>query len=467
MSSEQRGIFYDPDDHALYVGGVRIDDPEVIKEVRLWASGRRGEPAPDRPSLAAADLSAFVKESVTVGARVLAIAAQTGETISVQDAVRTASDQMSQVVETAVSTAEKAAQKASEDVARTTREAHRSIMDQVTSLVGGENPELLERLRPLLATLGIGLEKQVTESLEKANAALAETSERRHAEIVALVRDVQQEVAVRVAEDAAAATVKGVTTIKGFDYEAKVHSVLTQIAAQTGDEYRETGEFAGRLPRNKKGDGVLAINGGTARIVIECHDGTTKEWGDYLAEAERNRGANAAVGVVRRVEDNHGRAVRIIAPKRIIVAFDPDVDDPELLHTAMLLMKTVALSATGTSSTEGLKIANDHIREALDSIESLDDAKRSANAINGHTQNIERIINKTMTAIQRELHSAMNALTEPVDNSDLEAPADPDNETGRDADETDADVVTLPMHDSDDDDDDDDDVKKTGSEDAR
>ena len=43
---------------------------------------------------------------------------------------------------------------------------------------------------------------------------------------------------------------------------------MRAIAGGLGDEYDDTSAVAGRLPRCKKGDGVLTISGGS-RLVVE------------------------------------------------------------------------------------------------------------------------------------------------------------------------------------------------------
>lgn len=404
-------VFYDPEEGALYVGGLRTTDKAVLREAARWSSGERGEPVENLADLVGVDLTTFAREALSVGARVLALAAQDGDTRAVRQAVKEASDQVTDLVARASESSEAAVRRAVDAMSQATRQAHETLMDQVTRLVGGENPELTDRLRPILDKVGTDMEAQVGASIAKATEAQRGESERRHGELADLIRDVHKDVAVRAAEDAATAAIKGVTTIKGFDYETHLNAVLAQIAAHLGDEYQETGETAGRLPRNKKGDGVLHINGGVARVVFEAHDGSSKEWGSYLAEAERNRDASAAIGVVRRIEDNAGHAVRVIAPKRVIVAFDPATDDTELLRTVILLMRTVALTSSGRSGAEEVVTANEHIREALHVLGELDDAKRSASAITGHVEKIEKSVIRSMTVIQRELHGALTALT--------------------------------------------------------
>jgi hypothetical protein len=107
--------------------------------------------------------------------------------------------------------------------------------------------------------------------------------------------------AVKVTTSAkqAASSMAKTTPLKGESYAAEIHEVMVQIAAGLADEYADTGAIPGAIPRNKKGDGVLRINGGSAHIVLEMTNSKRPRWNDYLDEAERHRCAVASLGLVR------------------------------------------------------------------------------------------------------------------------------------------------------------------------
>ncbi|WP_175582732.1 hypothetical protein [Nocardioides guangzhouensis] len=104
---------------------------------------------------------------------------------------------------------------------------------------------------------------------------------------------------------------------------------MQDVAAGLGDAYDDTGAVVGILRRNKKGDGVLAVGGGDVRVVLEMTDSARTGWNDYLDEAERNRDAVAvALGLVRTAEQNGGQTIRMMAARRIVMAFDSETDAP-------------------------------------------------------------------------------------------------------------------------------------------
>jgi hypothetical protein len=78
------------------------------------------------------------------------------------------------------------------------------------------------------------------------------------------------------------------------------------------------------VARSKKGDGVLTVNGGAARLVLEMSDSTRTVWNDYLDEAERNREASASLGLVPSPAQNGGHSIRCLGSRRIVMAFDPE-----------------------------------------------------------------------------------------------------------------------------------------------
>ena len=90
-----------------------------------------------------------------------------------------------------------------------------------------------------------------------------------HRDLATKVEELTNAVKVTTsAKEAGAATVS-ITPLKGESYATGIHALMGQIALGLGDEYSDTGAVPGSISRNKKGDGVLTINGGSARIVLD------------------------------------------------------------------------------------------------------------------------------------------------------------------------------------------------------
>lgn len=88
------------------------------------------------------------------------------------------------------------------------------------------------------------------------------------------------------------------------------------------------GAIVGVLPRNKKGDDILAVGGGDVRVVLERTDSARTGGPTTSNEEERNRNAVAALGLVRTTKQNGGQTIRVMGARRIVMALDPRPTTP-------------------------------------------------------------------------------------------------------------------------------------------
>jgi hypothetical protein len=459
---------------AVVVNDVTLTDAVVVREARNWTTGRRGEPCETPADLDQADLSAFVTEAVILGARALAVTAQTSETRAVEQMLKDVTDKTTQAASSAATTtsqamtnavtavtkatadAKKAITEADEqtrkDVIAVVQAAKRDLNGEVARLFGGESPELLERLRPLLDQFGTGLEAKVqastgalldkvarqfdpadptspmakhTATMKLQQQALSTQIDKNHGELTTKM----EELATIVKLNEARASLAKVTPIKGGTFEDQIHFLMDGIAAGLGEEYTDTASTVGHLQRSKKGDGVLTIAAGAARVVLEMTDSARNGWNDYLDEAERNRGASGALGLVRTADQNGGQALRVLGSRRVVMAFDPETDDPELLRTVILLLRAVALTATSRTGAAEIATAEEKIADALGQLEKIDTIKTAASAIQKNATKIDSESTSIRTAIQRLLDEVLIALagaapaTEPPVTPGIEAGA--------------------------------------------
>lgn len=448
-----RAARLDPYASAVIVETLTVTDPGVVREAQHWTTTKRGPVVDEPTALAAADLTAFATEAIVIGARALAATAQSTETRAVEQMLRDVGERTADASRQAADLTGRAVRDASENVARvaaeTTKaitEADRRHREEVTGAVGnakqelttemrrlfgGENPELVERMKPLLEQFGTTVEKTMRASagelLEKAtkqldpadptsplarhtaaltaqHQSLAQQVEKHHGELAAKVDDLVTSLKVQEARTSLAR----VTPIKGGSFEDRLHVLLHGVANGLGGEYTDTTRTVGHLARSKKGDGVLTA--GDACVVVEMTDSARTGWNDYFDEAERNRGAAAALGVVRTPEQNGGQVVRVLGARRVVLAFDPETDDPELLRTAVLLLRTVALAAAVRSGGAEIATAEERIADAVTQLEKLDAIKKLAGGIQKSGAKIETECTALATAIKRLLDEALSAL---------------------------------------------------------
>lgn len=450
-----RAAHFTTDARALVVDRLSIADRDVLVEARRWTTGERGPMVDDEAELVEADLSTFVTEAVRLGAHALSVTGQAHEAKAIERILKEVADRTADSTSQAAAATEQLVQHASTVVVKAAAEARETITQadaqsrkeiitavsaaksdlnaEVNRIFGGESPELLERLRPLLDRFGSNLDKQMregsTELLEKVakqfdpsdptspmakhaaalteqNARLATQWEKQQAEITRRLDDINTAVKVQVAKEGLARA----TTIKGLSFEAQVHSIVHDIASGLGDEYTESGTIVGKVARSKKGDGVLCVDGGTARVVLEMTDSPRTTWSEYFTEAERNREATAALGLVRSPEQNGGQTIRVLGPRRIVLAFDPDTDDRDLLRTVLMLLRVAAISANGRTGAPELATAEEKVTEAIAQLDRIDAIKKSAGMIQKHALSIEGLCGGITTDIRRLLDAAQVAL---------------------------------------------------------
>lgn len=455
-----RGASYDRSMPAVVIRNVTVTDAAVVAESRRWSTGRRGA-AVSEDEIAGSDLSAYVTQALTVGAHAIGTAGGVQDKYDLErlmddlgarttESTNQAVSSTTEVVHRASEAMQKAASEARQAIADTGKEtrqsfantvegATKSLLTEVNRLVGGDDPELAARLGPLLERFGRDLDTRVTtqtrellttaakqfdpadptspmsrytREAQKQQETLAATLQRQHAELTGKVEELATAWKVATSAREAVATTAQVTPIKGTSYESEIHEIMSQIALGLGDEYADTGSTTGALSRSKKGDGVLTIGGGTTRVVLEMTDSArTREWNDYLDEAERNRGAAASLGLVRDTAQNDGSTVRILNARRIVLAFDPAVDDPAWLRAVVQLLRLAAVSASARQDREEIHTADEKITEALGMLGKIDDIRKVAGTLRQNAGKIEQQSDDVRTALTRLLTQAQSALS--------------------------------------------------------
>ena len=227
----------------------------------------------------------------------------------------------------------------------------------------------------------------------------------------------QNELAAKVEElgtalkvQEARASLAKVTPIKGGSFEGRLHTLMADIAAGLGDEQSDTTTTTGLVPRSKKGDGVLAVSGQDARVVIEMTDSQRTNWGAYFVEAERNRDAAASLGIVRTAGQNGSHSIRVLGPRRVVIAYDPETDDAEVLRTVTLLLRTVSIAASMRTGAAEIDTAEEKINEAVVQLSRIDSIKKTAGTIQKGAAKIESECTSITTNIRRLLDQALVSL---------------------------------------------------------
>lgn len=466
---------FEPTRRVLVIEHLEVEDPTVLGEIRHWTGGQRG-PAGDDAALAKADLSTFCRLAITAGATAIRGAGGVQEAHHLDHLITEVGQRATEVSEQAASTTTAATTKATAAMVQATTEAQRNLLvagkaarDELTEhvnqtrenleqgiqrLVGGEDPVLGAKLSALLQGFGRQLDERInkrtdelfskaarqldprdptsplaefTKGIGQQHTMLSERLDARQKAIQDSLDKLTTVVHTATTSTSATAAITAVSPLKGTAYADAVHQQLQCLAVGNGDEYVDTSSMTGLVARCRKGDGLLVMphpNGtGAGRIVVEMTDSDTsrRHWTEYMDEAERNRDAVASLGLVRTSEQMAGgERLRLFGPRRIVLAYDPAVDDAALLRAVVQLLRGQASLSATRSGTAHLRTAEEKLTEATNCLLRLAEVQKTAGGIRKGADKIDSDCAWMHTSLQRLLAEARGALSS---SSDGETPA--------------------------------------------
>jgi hypothetical protein len=189
------------------------------------------------------------------------------------------------------------------------------------------------------------------------------------------------------------------------------------IASGMGATYTDTSGSVGALRNCKKGDGLveMAVAGASdlsARIVVECTTGITRRnWTGYLDEAERNRQAQASIGIVaHRGAVPGGELVALLGPTRAVLAFDPDVDDPAVLRAVVQLLGLQAQRRLAEGRGGDLGEVDAHLVDARRVLSGMQDMVKTATSVRADASKLVGGLEAMSSTLGRLLDQAQAAL---------------------------------------------------------
>lgn len=96
-------------------------------------------------------------------------------------------------------------------------------------------------------------------------------------------------------------------------------------------------------------------------VLLPCADAGKNFQQIAVLKRECNRAA-ASLGLVRTSTQNGGQTIRVIGARRVVMAFDPENDDPDLLRTVVLLLRTTAVIASARKGVHQIARAEERRR---------------------------------------------------------------------------------------------------------
>ena len=215
--------------------------------------------------------------------------------------------------------------------------------------------------------------------------------------------------------------------IGGFDYEYEVIHLIQSIAARAGDDCEPTGNVTGRVARSKMGDGVVDLKVGPsvyARIVIEAKNKALSklEWERESEGSKANRAAKGFIGLCKHLGDMpNASRIMVLDSQSLVVAYDPELDNPELLLLVYQLVKINTLASSGQLDDLNIAEVNKNLEDAVKALEKFDSITKSASAIRNSADSITKEANAIRNMLSDRLGAAQAAITRGTAANELES----------------------------------------------
>jgi hypothetical protein len=223
-----------------------------------------------------------------------------------------------------------------------------------------------------------------------------------------------------LSKEAAVAEIVEAGVFGGLDYEELAVKAVQSIASYAGDDCEPTGNITGRIARSKMGDGVVDLKVGAqvySRIVLEAKNKALSklDWEKEAQGSKQNRAAMGFIGLCKHLSDMpNASRILILDSRSIVLAFDPERDDLQLLALVYQLVKLNTLSNAGSSEDIDLGEINNSLEAALKALEKFDLITKNASAIRNAADSITKDANFVRSQISEELENAQNELMRSV-----------------------------------------------------
>lgn len=183
------GANFDTDATAVVVEHLSITAKDAVREAQRWTTGERGPIIDDPVLLDTADLTAYVSEAILTGSLALSATGQAQESKALERMIKEVGEKTADSTERAVAETARVVKEVTDAFSRVAADAKKTFTDadaqtrqalteavattksdllyEVRRIFGGESPELLEKLTPLLDKFGAGLDEKVRNRTEE------------------------------------------------------------------------------------------------------------------------------------------------------------------------------------------------------------------------------------------------------------------------------------------------------------
>ena len=202
----------------------------------------------------------------------------------------------------------------------------------------------------------------------------------------------------------------------GMVYEDDVFVVFQDICSAMGDDCEQTGKKVGLIPRQKWGDAVSELKIGSevhARIAMEAQNSklTKVAWEKECERSKANRGAKGFIGLCKHLDDMpNANRILMLKDQSVVLAFDPEVDNPDLLRLTYQFVKMNTLSGAGVINELNIAEVNRCLEDAIRGLEKFNSISTKARSIYRIAAEIEDEANSLKKFTSGHLSSARSAM---------------------------------------------------------
>ena len=408
----------------LEITNLTVTDPQVIAAAKtIEADGR--------------DLAEYIIQAIEVGNKVLL-------TTGISLGVEVLADEINKTNKAMKDASKSFGEDLSERIAKVTGEdgpllgAINSHIEEFAAdlekMTGGEDSPIRKALKKQLEDMA----KKLTDDIARSNSVQKMEIEKYFSmdnpsspinkigtqvkELTSAVNDVRE----KINQDVAVGEVISNTTLGGLSYEDAAVAVLQQIANVAGDDCEAVGHLTGRVSRSKKGDAVVDLKVGAsvyARVVAECKDSalSKKDWEAEVEGSKANRGATGFIGFCKNLEDMPNKSrMQVLDAQTILVAYDPAIDDYQVLHLIYQVVKFNTLRNTGTLDGLDMAAINQGLEDAVRNLTLFDDINKQASAIMNAGKKIKDDADKIRQNLIDNLDGVRRAISKGLEPAQLE-----------------------------------------------
>jgi hypothetical protein len=408
----------------LEIANLTVTDPQVIAAAKtLEADGR--------------DLAEWIIQAIEVGNKALLA---TGISLGVE----VLADEINKTNKSMADASKNFANDLTERIAKATgdesplvaaiNENIENFVADLEKLTGGEDSPIRKALKKQLEDMAKTLSDNITRanslqkleiqnyfSIDNPSSPINKIGSQVK-ELTTAVNDVREKMSQEVAVGEAIAN----TTLGGLSYEDAAVSMLQQIATIAGDDCEAVGHLTGRVSRSKKGDAVVDLKVGAsvfARVVAECKDSalSKKEWEEEVTGSKANRGATGFIGFCKNLNDMPNKSrMQVLDAQTILVAYDPAIDDIQVLHLIYQVVKFNTLRNTGTLDGLDMAAINQGLEDAVRNLNLFDDINKQATAIMNSGKKIKDDAAKIRDTVTESLEGVRKAIARGLEPDKLE-----------------------------------------------